>query len=480
MLREKKSLVSEFSCPLCGTYCNAFIPSVSIPDTFNVSMDGFLRASSWQEALRNQNTENCNDMSSLIFGKEFFHVLNDQNSPQNKKIFNQLSHLSHENLMLNKISPSMDIEIGTGNAISILIGNTLELLQIANRFEVETEDAKISGINLELLRSLVQFKVLLSYTNDNRRIVGMKEVYLSNNFGFIAGVVMLYLQGEEFLEIILKIFSSKWLLRAIFSIIARRQLNAANLSFESVYLKDVNDPPAEIEAILSQLIKRCAASGDQVFLYEVKEKDYDHETTINAYKILSSIYENYREQFNFLKQLLNIQDGEMETLDTLISWIKDTQSIEYSVFVQLEHRLYSYKAAPNALALDFPGKVHLDNLPVKLSELTSLKNISEDASTGTVICLLCGEVVTKRYQHVASCCMNQCGYAFYFSPFKNMLMIDVTEKAKDAFCKVQVRHMTFSIGSPYLNKHGEAAGGLIGSGDSGTLNPEEWLNLYKI
>ncbi|GME94697.1 unnamed protein product [Ambrosiozyma monospora] len=268
----------------------------------------------------------------------------------------------------------------------------------------------------------------------------MKEVYLSNNFGFIAGVVMLYLQGEEFLEIVLKIFSSKWLLRAIFSIIARKQLSSDNLNFESVYLKDVNDPPSEVESILSQLIKRCAASGDQVFLCEVKEKDYDHETTTKAYKILSSIYENYREQCNFLKQLLNIQEGEMETLDTLISWMKDTQSIEYSVFVQLEHRLYSYKAAPNALTLDFPGKVHLDNLPVKLSELTKLKNISEDASNETVICLLCGEVVTKRFIHVASCCMNSCDYSFYFSPFNNKLMIDVTEKAKDVFSKVHVRN----------------------------------------
>ncbi|GME98067.1 unnamed protein product [Ambrosiozyma monospora] len=158
MLREKKWSVSEFSCPLCNTFCNAFIPSVLVPGTFNMSMDGFLRANSWQEALRNQNTENCIDMSSLIFGKEFFHVLNDTSSPQNKKIFNQLSHLSHENLMLNKISSTMDIDIGTGNAISILIGNTLELLQIASRLEGETEDAKISEINLELLRSLVQFK----------------------------------------------------------------------------------------------------------------------------------------------------------------------------------------------------------------------------------------------------------------------------------------------------------------------------------
>ncbi|GME74714.1 unnamed protein product [Ambrosiozyma monospora] len=39
--------------------------------------------------------------------------------------------------------------------------------------------------------------------------------------------------------------------------------------------------------------------------------------------------------------------------------------------------------------------------------------------------------------------------------------------------------MTFSIGSPYLNKHGEAAGGLIGSGDSGTLNPGRYDHLNK-
>ncbi|GMF00703.1 unnamed protein product [Ambrosiozyma monospora] len=58
-------------------------------------------------------------------------------------------------------------------------------------------------------------------------------------------------------------------------------------------------------------------------------------------------------------------------------------------------------------------------------------------------------------------------------------MIDVTEKAKDVFSKVHVRNCTFSIGSPYLNKHGEVAGGLIGSGDSGTLNPGRYDHLNK-
>ncbi|KAH3662186.1 hypothetical protein OGAPHI_005434 [Ogataea philodendri] len=490
-LKENHADVSQYTCPLCQSYCNSFIPTSRFPD-FELEIASELKSKTWQNIYNENQGDNCSELSGYVFDKKMFRVLSHSELPEYRTIMRQLRTLMKENRIMRKVVKSSSQQLSLKFSLPILLGNTLEMYEISSRTKLKPDEEDLSSKDMTLLRSLVQFRVLLNYLppdppNDYSRFAEYKSLVRSDNFGSTTEMLLLYMEGNESFDILMRLELTKWMVKALFSLISRYSLNPGNLNVDSV-LKPVEPLEGPLKETFVLLTKKCAANLFRKFISEIGPAYYNDELITKLNTIMVNIFDCYYRQLMLVKQTFNLGGGEFPTYQELLGNLQDTKSLEYSVSIQVATSMSNYLSSTNSLVLDFPGKVHLCELPEKLTDFLKYDSIGkEKAADRKYLCLFCGSLV-KKLQHLSNCKLNDSSYSLFFSPFNNKLEFELTATKNNIFFDIQIPNgASVSVGSPYFNRHGEPAGGLLGAGESGTLHLPRynyinkiWLNQYLI
>ncbi|KAG7714734.1 hypothetical protein KL949_004570 [Ogataea haglerorum] len=484
-LKENRFDVSQYTCPLCQSYCNSFIPTSPFPE-FELEIASELKSRNWQNIYHENHGDNCSELSSYVFDKKMFRVLSHSETSAYKTIMKQLKTLMKENKIMRKVAKTSSHLLSMKFSLPILLGNTLEMYEIASRFDFDEQKDDLSSMNTTLLQSLIQFRVLLNYlppepASEQKRSAEYNTLLKTNNFGFTTEMMILYLEGNESCDILMRVGMTKWIVKSFFSLISRFSLNPNNLKIDTI-LDQTGPVDESIKDMFVTLAKKCAANLFRKFISEIGPTYYEDELVNKIYATMINIFNRYYHQLEFVKHTFKLSGGHFLTFNELFQNLKDPKSLEYSVSVQMATLMSHYLSSPNALVLDFPGKVHLCDLPEKLTDFLKNDLISkEKASERKFLCLFCGTLVKKKVQHLTSCKLNDASYSLFFSPFNNKLEFELTATKSNFFVDIQIPNgASVNVGSPYFNKHGEPAGGLLGAGESGTLHLPRYNYINKI
>ncbi|VEU24246.1 DEKNAAC105338 [Brettanomyces naardenensis] len=477
MIREKAYKYTSFICPLCQNYCNAFVPSFPFP---HVQMDptGEMVADHWMEIEKETEGDNCSQLTSQVFDSNLLHVLSNSDSPVYRKMIRQLEKLREKTKVL-EVSDDRFPEPDVFRGISNLIASTLEMCEIASRQNGDTEP--VTPLTMMLLRSLVQYRVLLNYLPTISRketselpVTPGEGDGKKDDFFFLGSILSLYLSGNEYFQTLIDHSLYRWLSITAMSMMFRYSESPENVEMDSILVETKLESNSLVFEILSKLCHGASISlgFSGSILPELLNK---------VYKVLASIYLRYQSQVELLAECFHFTSTSfLKSLDDLILSTQEG-GLGFEM-LQFECAHAQEVMEPYTMSLDYPAPVHLKPMPAKMADFLSILKpetvpISGKRATGRCICLLCGKVVANKNFHHNECTMGGDNYGLYFSPYNNSLIMNVQYDSK-LFDEGGSDGFYTKLSSPYLNRHGEPAGGLIGAGESGILDPKryEYLN----
>ncbi|ODV84866.1 hypothetical protein CANARDRAFT_8004 [[Candida] arabinofermentans NRRL YB-2248] len=472
MIIEKSLTIGKFTCPLCESFCNGFVPSYTFPD-FELDPSEDLKAATWQQIFQEREQDNLASLTNLVFDKKLLRMLSDPNKNTFKQFALELNELTKVNNSISSVCKSAgdDHIEATRNSLSLLLGSTIEQLEIASRYD---GSSKLTAPYLQTLRSLIQYKALINYLpfETEKKFAEYKDSLYAAGGGFMSDNLLLFLQGNESIETIVRLNLTKAFIKVIFSSLYRFQNDSSSLMIDSI-LSEKPSLDENIKTTMISLTKRCAANLFKTFIDEVDPIFYKEDLVERMYWIAVNIFRNYYKQLKLMSAVLNISEFDFGSVDQLLLRIKDVRSLEYSVSSQLATSADRFSSTVNGLVLDYPSIVHLAPLPEKMSGFLKMDGFGlKKASDATHVCVFCGGCVCDPFNHIDRCEMNKSSICLFFSPSVNVLDL---KEASGSFVTASM-----TLESPYLNKHGEPAGGLIGAGESGVLNLERYKNLNRM
>lgn len=499
MIEKKHYSFTSFKCPLCENYCNTFIPSFIMP-RFKISAVGEPTVPVEEISSDNGGSNACS-LVKILFDSKVSHLLANNDSPEYKKVMDQLRRILHV------YQSFWNIDFGFGPMfetlmmnLSSLVGNTIEMYEIASRADewdmsnkVEhlllnkvNQNPQIPNIQILLLRSVIQFRLLINYLPEE--VLGYNDddydqetdemrcdfALRDPKMGIVQSILTSYLRGNEKIGNLTRYKLACWFLTTIGSLVHRLEKDYTSLKFDGVTF-DFHVPiDSPVVKALRKLCSDCDSKDEVKFTDEV---------LTNIYNILRSLYVRFRNQVKVMMSVLNVSESEDQVIpsfDDMILASTDDDSFEA--------RAGDVSTVPMTddisrvtLIREFPGPVHLSLIPSKVVDYLD-KGFSMHDSSGQkyeeqVICLLCNRVHASKGSH--ECSMNPHGYGIRFSPSYNILRLSIPAGGGILFATEGGGTAYFRLNPPYLNKYGEAAGGLIGGGESGILDMERYKYLNR-
>ena len=496
MLAEKRKKPENFTCPLCKYKFNGFTPSFKQRE-YEVDPNAFDQTSYTEENLNESiDGENVAALASQIFDRDMFKVLSDPEHYSFRNLIRDLKDLENKNILLQRVLPPFREEITTFTknlkngyysqfSMALAIGSTLELQEITTR---DTNEVKIPEILHSTLQSLLQYRILKNYMpieKDAERKEYYRVLIHNPDLGFTETIMLLFTEGKCSLAECIKFSLMKRLLYIGLSLVERSHANPANLSIDSIMDEIVPEIHSD-DHVYKMLIELFKGVGWVLPGALAKL----------LYKVLVTNHKIYRRQVDYICKFLNVlpaEDGKPlfpEVDDFVASLNNSDEKKLFKILFDRTENASREKEYPPAhkrdayiYSIEYAPCVHFIDLPMKLKDLalTGLKkketrlSLSNSGQSRTRhvkcehICLHCGVWMSNMITHVSKCLMS--GYStLVFTPIKNTITMLFSPLLGCAPCKIE---------SPYLNKHGEPAHGLIGFGDAGTLNNERYKHLQK-
>lgn len=497
MLKDKQQKHDYFQCPLCEGSFNVFIPSLKMKN-FEFDLNTFDESIKIDEIF-NPINNGQNIPPTLIFNKEFVHELNNPNGKSYKVIMKEILDFSSNNLGIFVSGPLYKVEGCESKAtfqngkfltfgLSNIISNSLESFEIISR-GIENE-LVLPELQLRLLSSIMQYRTLLNYYDkyqfDEDRLNYFKNYLNDPKMGFIQTSIMLFLEGDLQLEDIFKISIIKFISNICLSMVNRYKHDKRNIKFESILDNEVD--LSKIFEVHSNNKLASVGHGLMNVLRNLGEiNEIDDALIKNTYKLIKTNLKNYERQVELIKQLLNFTDDEdnklhLPNIDEIIESFNNELGFNYKLLIKFIPRddLYldedddflNVREKTEILGIDYPLSSKLIELPNRLKDTINLEVINK-SNKPELVCLNCGELVKPGLgptKHVGECQMSRFSILI-FNPMKNVLKIHFTRTAVLDGSIVE---------SPYLNKHGEPSHGIVGFGDSGTLNLKRYEHLQKV
>lgn len=497
MLRDKQQKHDSFQCPLCEGSFNVFIPSLKMK-SFNFDLNSFDDSIMIDDIFNPNKNKGQNISPTLIFSKELVHRLNDPNGDSYKMIMKDVVELSKNNVGLFVSAPLYKVEGCESKAafqngkfltigLSNIVSNSLESFEIISR-DGEGE-LVLPELQLRLLRSLIQYRTLLNYCDsyqlDMDRLNYFRSYLNDSRMGFLQETLALFLEGGLQLEDIIKFTTIRFITNTCLSVMNRYKHDPNNIEFESILDKSI-DLAAIFEPHATNQLTSIGHGLNNVLKNLGEVSNVDHELIKVTYKVIKTNYATHGRQLELLKQLLGHVDDEENTLempsiDEIIESFNNELGFNYKLLIKFIPRddLYleedddfiNVRNMTEMINIDYPLRSQLIRLPEKLKDTINLDMIK--SSKSELICLNCGELIKpglSSTKHVSECQMGRFS-VLIFNPMKNILKVHFTRTA--------VLDGTV-IESPYLNKHGEPSHGIVGFGDSGTLNLKRYQHLQKV
>lgn len=508
MLKKKGYKVTRFLCPLCQKYCNSFIPSLNDPRTKLDPMGKpvVLDAMDMDNEVGNEN-------SSMIGEKVLDQKLRDLLKDYDEKkthIKEELASLDKQNELLRDVRAEFVECVDPEISSALLIGSTLQMYEIANRYK-ETEKrvsnltrsgttftsvpkchiedispTLLSDISLLVLRSLIQYRALMHFVsdaemNDHEFQTSEKEMAHHRYLGFLDSVLVRFFSGKESFDTIIRSVLARFITRITLCAMSKLSEDVSTNLFSSFCYEIKTKTHKEDECF-------------DIFCNGLSARlgiDTPKSVKNSLYSIVCTWFARYKSQIALLAECFNFSSTEhlIGNVDELFESTNLNNTIEHSSMIAEINSLLSL-SKQNYVILDYPAPVLLQPMAPKISDYLdgSFGNISSRLVSDTkyVICMLCGQAVTRMGEHTPKCQFGPGTHCLFFSPYHNRL---------DLFLKPQsflARHdlpgeVVGHLSSPYLNKYGEAAGGLLGGGEAGTLHLDRfwylnqcWLNQSLI
>lgn len=505
MLGQKNMSMHDFLCPLCKGKSNAFVPSLKSRD-FEVDPVGYEKINYTQEKINAVYGDNIASLSSQIYDKEMFKILSNPDGKEYKEISIELNLLKSVNQFFNSAVPVSKLDRNDDEKLKdgyyrqfiapLLIGSTLEMEEIVARGK--KEDFEISEIANSTLRSLLQFRILINYSQSENAAEEQKQYqYLIHNpyVGFTETIMLLFTESAMPLVDCIKFSLVKRIFYICMSIFERNQIDSHNLEFNS--LLDPVEQLGENSVVYQTLcnIMRRAVVETQKF----KNFKFDINGSLiqKAYQVLITNHKNYTRQVQFICKFLKTIPLDTplipsidEILTTSFSVANDENKFftyigkEASVYLREKQEDEIHKRDGMVDVIEYPKSIHFIDLPEKLKDIAQIATdkkekyyVYEDDSDHPTekirefehVCLHCGKWLTKIHPHRSKCTLSS--YAtMIFTPVKNQITLLISPL---------VARESFVVESPYLNKHGEPSKGIIGFGDSGTLSVERYKHLQE-
>lgn len=506
MLGEKRMTIHDYLCPLCKGKANSFVPSFKTRD-FEIDPISFGKQNYSFENIITIYGDNMASLSTQLFDKNMFKMLSNPDGPEYESISRELAMLNIMNRFANIVVPTnpndedsyqkLDDGVYRQFISPLLIGSTLEMQEIISR--ERNEDFEIPEIVNATLKSLLQFRCLNKYTsneNDDDQIVHNRFLLYNPYIGFAETTMLLFTESLMPLIDCIKFSFIKRIFYTCTSLLERNNEYSHNLDIDCL-LDDI-EPLNEKSVVFEAMRKLIAKAVKSIEEGRMENSVVTTDLIQLAYKLISTNHKNWVRQVNFISKFLNtipISSSLIQSVDEILTETINSKSdafmfLDYlldesPIFVAESSGEESHKREGQFEFIEYPKPIHFVDLPEKLKELAKIGAskrekyyVHEDEIFEKPIekyrdynhlCLHCGKWLTKLKHHRSKCQLSS--YAtLIFTPVKNELVLCMTPL---------VAYDTFLVESPYLNKHGEPAKGILGLGDSGTLNVERYNHLQE-
>ncbi|TID30394.1 hypothetical protein CANINC_001028 [Pichia inconspicua] len=504
MLGQKRMTIHDYLCPLCKGKANTFVPSFKTRE-FEVDPINFEKINYSFEQISTIYGDNMASLSTQLFDKNMFKILSNPDSSEYKSISQQLKMLNVLNRYANVVVPvnindedayeKLDECVYSQFLPSLLIGSTLEMREIISRDKID--DFEIPEIVNATLKSLLQFRTLVNYTsneNTEDQLAQYKFMINNSNIGFTETIMLLFMESSMPLIDCIKFSFMKRIFYICVSLLERSNENENNLDLDCLLddVKPLNEKSIVFKAMQNVLEKALISLAK----YRSEISKLTNNIIQLAYKLISTNYKNWMRQIKFISKFLNtipISSSLIQSVDEILTESINANSDAYKFLNYLsDESSVSVKFTETQLHkrdgyfgfIEYPKPIHLVDLPKQLKELAKIsaskrqkyyihdelfERPTEKFRDYDHLCLHCGKWLSKILPHRSKCQLSS--YAtLIFTPVKNQLMLCISPL---------VAHDSFPVESPYLNKHGEPAKGILGLGDSGTLNMERYKHLQE-
>lgn len=517
--RRASGRSNQFSCPLCHTVQNLFIPTFLPPldgggmkelelnyDPINTRYNLISTSSAREKSdtlMQATFNEEYLELSKLHLRRNLDAFSDDFNLKLRKANFLEgtSGNIKYFNLLQN---------------ISTLIADTIRMNEISSRLDGKDGYAdfvrSIPALNKNLLRSLVQCRALLWNLREMPKLLGSSndlfmqiERFWESDYlvdGVFNEVIMLYFQTDESLTTLSRLGYVKLFTIYFYSIVLR----CRNEEFLRG-ISHLSELPLEESTVLDmeQVFNYGKNSFEQGFFEEVDRGSfftsvfYAVEKCLLPYlrqlvifkDILTFSSDGYNKHISSpeIDELCNKIKGQARidapdalcdvlNLPDLKHLIKSLVKPEDSVAIRsnfefkihdivLQAKIPKYLDA-GILSIDYPGVIKLIDLP--RDYITCLLDYNEKTKSGiydNYVCLHCGQKTAenKYYKHTRKCSSHTC---IYFHPSKNNIRI---------FTHVGGGPLSLVIPGPYLTIHGEVKEPR--STGKATLNEFRYKSLNK-
>lgn len=468
MLAEKDYEATSFNCPLCGNHCNAFIPSFRFPgNPINVCGEPTTELNSITEHLTG---DNVSQLTTEVIDRRLFHVLSHTDLPAYKKIMDQLK-MTAEDLDVITMDMYDPVTCSTGMSCAWVLASTMQMLEIVSR----DEELEIQPITLTLLRSLVQYRILLNYLSPDDDLPPPSEVFTTRDCPLVPSevIIMIYFESGESLETCYRFVLTNWVIAYALELMLRSLISKDSLKFDSAL--DSSIPDLDISSpVFKTLESLCVKNRLDGGVCPT------HALVHKLYRLLASIFPRWKVQSEIFGKVLCFENNPFpESIDEVILAMGTPGTYENRAAPLLANKFIERQRRDRLswfTNIDFPGRVHLMKLPDSLSDLSLKADTPHKGKhSDHVVCLHCGmdlDVKSRAFHSAGECALNSSSFFLFFSPAHNCI---------EALLGTEGRrpHVIEKLASPYLNKHGEAAGGLLGAGDAGTLDRERYKYLER-
>ncbi|ODQ80665.1 hypothetical protein BABINDRAFT_160907, partial [Babjeviella inositovora NRRL Y-12698] len=506
------SFTLGFGCPLCRSINNAFIPSfIGNTESVRLNQSKPPTSSKYNQILQECDGGNCTELGPVLFNAEMTEMLVSL-SLNKSKLLRELTSVLKENLVLCDMLAIKTNFFATSQGLSLLLGNTIAMHEITSRIDHAEPLAGLRAMKLKdksLVKSLMQTRVILSILEKDL-VAGFKKeseyatFWENNNLtdGIFSEFCMLYFQTNESFSTLSRMVLTKAFTTTLYSVLLRSLREEAQLiALYSAPMTEVQPDFNSLVAVVIEGIKKMYPDLDSTAFED--EKLLSH-TFAAVERCLRPLYCNlifFREVLEAtpeaetcptegLFRLLQAQTG-LPDLCVLVGCIMNGGTFESSIFDNVLNGKIAKFWEVGILNVEYPGVIELMGLPEKLSTFMDISNIdSEKNSKDRVvkrldysICLICGTKVfapesrkafmtqSHLVNHLSSHCTNRT--AVYFNPAPADNHIDVLVRSNNGVFPI-------SIGSPYLNKHGENSRRGLRKGQTAWLNEKRYQELTKM
>ncbi|OUM53395.1 hypothetical protein BVG19_g2673 [[Candida] boidinii] len=329
--RDPKSFLA-YSCPLCDSYCNTFIPSFKFSDSEFVKHEivnrptNFKNYDEFYANIRKNSDVNQDRLFKTVFDVKNHTIMATKTTVPFMKIkFQVYNTVLYNSRLINSIASLRDSNTRAFAVYSAatMIGNTIEGCEIASRYNELSRSDKESITKIvpvqtfKLIRALFQYRVLLQLT-DKGTYDKMVYNYMRhfNNLSIVSEVLHYYTNGTESLNTYFTYIIMKRIIKVSLSLIYRYILDPENVAALDPTIKEceasvinANGDTQSDQTNIKVLRSVLKDLGSKVLLRSKKiSKSIDtylkDELVIKIYTILKSIMTRYYSQFKLLLVIL--------------------------------------------------------------------------------------------------------------------------------------------------------------------------------